>query len=56
MTFVLLAEQILNGVQFGIMLFLMAAGLTLIFGVMGVGVKKTLCVESREMLVHITNV
>lgn len=35
MTFVLLAEQILNGIQFGIMLFLMAAGLTLIFGVMG---------------------
>jgi len=35
MSFVLLAEQILNGLQFGIMLFLMAAGLTLIFGVMG---------------------
>lgn len=35
MTFVLLVEQILNGLQFGIMLFLMAAGLTLIFGVMG---------------------
>lgn len=35
MTFILLAEQILNGLQFGIMLFLMAAGLTLIFGVMG---------------------
>ena len=35
MTFVLLAEQVLNGLQFGIMLFLMAAGLTLIFGVMG---------------------
>lgn len=35
MTFVLLAEQILNGLQFGIMLFLMSAGLTLIFGVMG---------------------
>ncbi|MEM9812328.1 MAG: branched-chain amino acid ABC transporter permease [Pseudomonadota bacterium] len=35
MSLVLLAEQILNGVQFGIMLFLMAAGLTLIFGVMG---------------------
>jgi len=35
MTFVFLAEQILNGLQFGIMLFLMAAGLTLIFGVMG---------------------
>ncbi len=31
----LIAEQILNGLQFGVMLFLMAAGLTLIFGVMG---------------------
>ena len=30
----IVAEQILNGVQFGIMLFLMASGLTLIFGVM----------------------
>ena len=29
-------EQLLNGVQFGIMLFLMAAGLTLIFGIMNV--------------------
>jgi branched-chain amino acid transport system permease protein len=28
------AEQVLNGIQFGITLFLMAAGLTLIFGVM----------------------
>ena len=27
-------EQVLNGVQFGVMLFLMAAGLTLIFGIM----------------------
>ena len=35
MSAVLLAEQILNGIQFGIMLFLMAAGLTLVFGVMG---------------------
>ncbi len=35
MDFVLLIEQILNGVQFGIMLFLAAAGLTLVFGVMG---------------------
>ncbi|WP_424965835.1 MULTISPECIES: branched-chain amino acid ABC transporter permease [unclassified Dinoroseobacter] len=35
MSAVLLIEQVLNGVQFGIMLFLMAAGLTLIFGVMG---------------------
>ena len=35
MSLVLLAEQILNGLQFGIMLFLMAAGLTLVFGVMG---------------------
>ncbi|GAB4382053.1 branched-chain amino acid ABC transporter permease [Albidovulum sp.] len=31
----LLAEQALNGLQFGVMLFLMAAGLTLVFGVMG---------------------
>ncbi len=35
MTPVLLVEQVLNGLQFGVMLFLMAAGLTLIFGVMG---------------------
>ncbi|MBZ0162069.1 MAG: branched-chain amino acid ABC transporter permease [Notoacmeibacter sp.] len=35
MTFLLLIEQILNGLQFGVMLFLMAAGLTLVFGVMG---------------------
>lgn len=35
MTFALAIEQLLNGVQLGIMLFLMAAGLTLIFGVMG---------------------
>ena len=35
MTTALLLEQLLNGVQFGIMLFLMAAGLTLVFGVMG---------------------
>ncbi|HHB81823.1 MAG TPA: branched-chain amino acid ABC transporter permease [Aliiroseovarius sp.] len=35
MTFILLIEQILNGLQSGVMLFLMAAGLTLIFGVMG---------------------
>ena len=32
----LLIEQALNGVQFGVMLFLLAAGLTLIFGIMGV--------------------
>jgi branched-chain amino acid transport system permease protein len=32
----LLLEQILNGVQFGVALFLLAAGLTLIFGIMGV--------------------
>jgi len=31
----LFLEQLLNGLQLGIMLFLMAAGLTLIFGVMG---------------------
>ena len=34
MTFGLVLEQLLNGVQFGIMLFLMAAGLTLVFGIM----------------------
>jgi branched-chain amino acid transport system permease protein len=31
-----LVEQVLNGAQFGVMLFLMAAGLTLIFGIMNV--------------------
>ncbi|WP_208350555.1 branched-chain amino acid ABC transporter permease [Pseudaestuariivita rosea] len=31
----LIAEQFLNGIQLGVMLFLMAAGLTLVFGVMG---------------------
>jgi len=31
----LFVEQLLNGLQFGVTLFLMAAGLTLIFGVMG---------------------
>lgn len=36
MSSALLIEQALNGLQFGVMLFLMAAGLTLIFGVMGV--------------------
>lgn len=35
MSAILIVEQILNGLQFGVMLFLMAAGLTLIFGVMG---------------------
>jgi len=35
MVVTLLLEQLLNGLQLGIMLFLMAAGLTLIFGVMG---------------------
>jgi branched-chain amino acid transport system permease protein len=36
MTLALLIEQLLNGLQLGVMLFLMAAGLTLVFGVMGV--------------------
>jgi branched-subunit amino acid ABC-type transport system permease component len=31
---VLILEQALNGLQFGLMLFLLAAGLTLVFGVM----------------------
>ena len=34
MTLALLFEQLLNGLQFGVMLFLMAAGLTLVFGIM----------------------
>jgi branched-subunit amino acid ABC-type transport system permease component len=32
----LFLEQMLNGLQLGVMLFLMAAGLTLIFGIMGI--------------------
>jgi branched-chain amino acid transport system permease protein len=32
----LFLEQLLNGIQYGVMLFLLAAGLTLIFGIMGV--------------------
>ena len=35
MSLQLFIEQLLNGIQFGFMLFLMSAGLTLIFGVMG---------------------
>jgi len=35
MTFNLVLAQTLNGFQFGILLFLMAAGLTLVFGIMG---------------------
>ena len=34
MNWILLFEQALNGLQFGVMLFLMAAGLTLVFGIM----------------------
>ena len=34
MTFALVVEQTLNGVQLGILLFLLAAGLTLVFGIM----------------------
>lgn len=33
---ILIIEQLLNGLLYGIMLFLLAAGLTLIFGIMGV--------------------
>ncbi len=35
MSIALIIEQLLNGLQLGVMLFLIAAGLTLIFGVMG---------------------
>jgi len=34
MNFPFVLEQLLNGVQFGLMLFLLAAGLTLVFGIM----------------------
>jgi branched-chain amino acid transport system permease protein len=34
MTWALVFEQLLNGLQYGVMLFLMAAGLTLVFGIM----------------------
>lgn len=34
MTGILILEQALNGLQFGLMLFLLAAGLTLVFGIM----------------------
>lgn len=34
MNWILLLEQVLNGVQLGILLFLLAAGLTLVFGIM----------------------
>jgi branched-chain amino acid transport system permease protein len=34
MNLILVFEQMLNGLQFGVMLFLMAAGLTLVFGIM----------------------
>lgn len=33
---ILIVEQLLNGLQFGAMLFMLASGLTLIFGIMGV--------------------
>ena len=35
MSISLFLEQVLNGLQFGVMLFLMSAGLTLVFGAMG---------------------
>ena len=34
MDIVLFIEQILNGLQLGVLLFLLAAGLTLVFGIM----------------------
>ena len=34
MDYVLLGEQFFNGFQLGIILFMMAAGLTLVFGIM----------------------
>src|SRR5216110_3058805 len=34
MSWILIVEQSLNGLQFGLMLFMLAAGLTLVFGIM----------------------
>jgi len=34
LSWILILEQSLNGLQFGLMLFLLAAGLTLVFGIM----------------------
>ena len=34
MSLILFIEQSLNGLQFGLMLFLLASGLTLVFGIM----------------------
>ena len=34
MTFSLFAIQMLNGLQLGVLLFMMSAGLTLVFGIM----------------------
>lgn len=36
MSLILISEQLLNGLQFGLMLFLIAAGLTLVFGIMDI--------------------
>ena len=36
MDFVFLLIQLLNGLQYGLLLFLVASGLTLIFGIMGI--------------------
>ena len=36
MTWLLLVEQLLNGAQFGVFLFLVSAGLTLVLGIMNV--------------------
>lgn len=36
MSLILVVEQLLNGLQFGLMLFLIAAGLTLVFGIMDI--------------------
>ena len=43
----LILEQSLNGLQFGLMLFLLAAGLTLVFGIMD-------CINLALSLIHIS--
>ena len=44
---ILLLEQSLNGLQFGLMLFLLAAGLTLVFGIMDMINRHTLIERGR---------
>ena len=49
----LVLEQALNGLQFGLMLFLLAAGLTLVFGIMDcINLATKAGVEGRKLSIH----